>query len=199
MGRAVALFLLLLLPALLSALAAAAGEGNAEVRALMELKDALDPEGRVLSSWTAEGEPCGRGGFEGVGCNELGKVANISLQGKGLVGYISPAVAGLRFLSGLFLHYNSLTGEIPPEISKLTELSDLYLNVNNLSGGIPPEIGNMASLQGESLAEAPGPHRTLSFFFKKLSLLEKLQIRSFLLPKLCVLVFLAVLQLLFLK
>ncbi|XP_010910517.1 cysteine-rich receptor-like protein kinase 21 [Elaeis guineensis] len=120
--------------------------GNAELRALMEVKTALDPEGRILSTWTSDGDPCG-GSFEGVACNEHGKVANISLQGKGLAGSISPAVADLRCLSGLYLHYNALSGKIPREIAKLNELSDLYLDVNNLSGGIPEEIGNMASLQ----------------------------------------------------
>ncbi|XP_008803990.2 LRR receptor kinase SERK2 [Phoenix dactylifera] len=119
---------------------------NAELRALMHVKAVLDPEGRILASWTSEGDPC-RGDFEGVACNEHGKVANISLQGKGLSGFISPAVAELRYLSGLYLHYNALRGEIPREISNLTDLFDLYLNVNNLSGRIPVEIGKMASLQ----------------------------------------------------
>ncbi|KAF8027103.1 hypothetical protein BT93_E0123 [Corymbia citriodora subsp. variegata] len=120
--------------------------GNAELEALMEIKAALDPENKVLTSWTSNGDPCG-GSFEGVACNEHQKVANISLQGKGLSGKVSPAVAQLECLSGLYLHYNSLTGEIPREISKLTELADLYLNVNNLTGSIPSEIGYMASLQ----------------------------------------------------
>ncbi|KAK9277790.1 hypothetical protein L1049_007337 [Liquidambar formosana] len=120
--------------------------GNPELRALMEMKVALDPENRFLASWTSDGDPCS-GSFEGVACNEHRKVANITLQGKGLTGKISPAVAGLKCLSGLYLHYNCLSGEIPAEISNLTELSDLYLDVNNLSGTIPPEIGHMASLQ----------------------------------------------------
>ncbi|KAG1360750.1 somatic embryogenesis receptor kinase 1 [Cocos nucifera] len=112
----------------------------------MEVKAALDPVGRILASWTSEGDPC-RGDFEGVACNEHGKVANISLQGKGLSGSISSAVAELRCLSGLYLHYNALRGEIPGEISNLTELSELYLNVNNLSGRIPVELRKMESLQ----------------------------------------------------
>ncbi|KAL5728086.1 hypothetical protein ACHQM5_001209 [Ranunculus cassubicifolius] len=120
--------------------------GNAELSALMEMKEALDPENSFLSSWTSDGDPC-RGGFEGVACNEHGKIANISLQGKGLSGNVPSAIAKLKCLSGLYLHYNYLTGEIPKEISNLTELTDLYLNVNNLTGSIPPEIGNMASLQ----------------------------------------------------
>ncbi|KAI6707311.1 hypothetical protein NL676_010273 [Syzygium grande] len=120
--------------------------GNAELGALMEIKASLDPENKILTSWTSNGDPCG-GSFAGVACNEHLKVANISLQVKGLSGKISPAVAQLQCLSGLFLHYNSLTGEIPREISNLTELTELYLNVNNLTGSIPSEIGNMASLQ----------------------------------------------------
>lgn len=135
--------------------------GDPEVTALMEMKAALDPEDRFLSSWTGDGDPC-RGDFEGVACNEHGKVANISLQGKGLSGSISPAVAALKCLSGLYLHYNALTGKIPREIGNLTELTDLYLNVNNLSGSIPVELGNMSSLQGEFL-----PAASSSSFLKK--------------------------------
>lgn len=122
--------------------------GNAELKALIEVKVALDPKGLFLSSWTEEGDPC-NGSFEGVACNEHGKVTNISLQGKGLFGSLPPAISGLKSLTGLYLHYNSLNGEIPREISNLTELVDLYLNVNNLAGSIPAEIGNMGNLQGE--------------------------------------------------
>ncbi|KAG9445423.1 hypothetical protein H6P81_016763 [Aristolochia fimbriata] len=146
--------------------------GNAEVKVLMDLKASLDPEGRFLSSWTDEGDPCG-GGFEGVACNEHGKVANISLQGKGLSGSVPPAVSGLKCLSGLYLHYNSLTGEIPKEIANLTELVDLYLNVNNFSGAIPEEIGNMASLQVLQLCynQLTGSIPTQLGLLKKLSVL----------------------------
>ncbi|XP_072989187.1 uncharacterized protein [Typha latifolia] len=146
--------------------------GNPELKALMELKAALDPTGQLLSSWTSGGDPC-RGAFEGVACNEHGKVANISLQGKGLSGSISPALAELRCLSGLYLHYNALTGEIPREIANLTELSDLYLNVNNFSGSIPAEIGSMVSLQVLQLCynQLAGSIPTQLGLLKKLSVL----------------------------
>lgn len=121
--------------------------GNTELRALMDIKSFLDPENKHLSSWTADSDPC-EGTFLGVACNEHRKVANISLQSKGLTGKVPPALAQLKCLSGLYLHYNSLTGEIPKEIANLTELVDLYLNFNNLSGNIPPELGSMSSLQG---------------------------------------------------
>lgn len=120
--------------------------GNDELRALMDLKASLDPENALLTSWTVSGDPCD-GSFEGVACNEKCQVANISLQGKGLKGKLSPAIGELPHLTGLYLHYNTLYGEIPREISNLIELTDLYLNVNNLSGEIPPELGNMSSLQ----------------------------------------------------
>ncbi|QHO19973.1 hypothetical protein HN51_062486 [Arachis hypogaea] len=120
--------------------------GNAELRALMDLKSSLDPEGKVLGSWRSDGDPC-TDSFLGVACNQHRKVANISLAGRGLSGMVSPSVAELKCLSGLYLHYNIIFGEIPIEISNLTELVDLYLNVNNLSGSIPKEIGKMTSLQ----------------------------------------------------
>lgn len=124
------------------------GDTDSELAALLDLKSSLDPENLHLGSWAVSGHPCG-GTFEGVACNEKGQVANISLQGKGLAGKLSPAVGGLKHLTGLYLHYNSLYGEIPVEIANMTELSDLYLNVNNLSGEIPPELGDMQNLQGK--------------------------------------------------
>ncbi|CAJ1976394.1 unnamed protein product [Sphenostylis stenocarpa] len=120
--------------------------GSGELRALMDLKASLDPESLYLPSWTINGDPCD-GSFEGVACNERGQVANVSLQGKGLSGKLSPAIAGLKHLTGLYLHYNSLYGEIPRGIANLTQLVDLYLNVNNLSGEIPRDLASMENLQ----------------------------------------------------
>ncbi|KZV40980.1 leucine-rich repeat receptor protein kinase EXS-like [Dorcoceras hygrometricum] len=145
--------------------------GNAELRALMDIKTSLDPENNYLSSWTSDGDPCS-GSFEGVACNEHRKVANISMQGKGLTGKLPPAVAELKCLSGLYLHYNSLTGDIPMEIANLTELTDLYLNVNNFSGIIPPEIGSMASLQVLQLC----CNRLIGIIPSEVGLLKKLNV-----------------------
>ncbi|XP_051224678.1 uncharacterized protein [Lolium perenne] len=122
---------------------ASAADGG-EARALLALKAALDPTGRLLPSWARGRDPCR---FEGVACDGRGAVANVSLQGKGLAGTLPPAVAGLRSLTGLYLHYNALHGALPRELAGLTRLTDVYLNVNNFSGPVPPEIGAMASLQ----------------------------------------------------
>ncbi|CAK9186528.1 unnamed protein product [Ilex paraguariensis] len=113
----------------------------------MTIKASLDPQNVVLSSWSPNAtNPC-NDSFEGIACNELGQVVNISLQGKGLAGTIPPEIGQLKSLSGLYLHFNELHGVVPKEIANLSELSDLYLNVNNLSGEIPPEIGSMSNLQ----------------------------------------------------
>ncbi|MED6144173.1 hypothetical protein PIB30_013059 [Stylosanthes scabra] len=122
-------------------------EKEKELQALMEMKASMDPFGHYLTSWTINGNPCEASSFEGVACNDKGQVANISLQGKGLIGKLSPAIGRLKHLTGLYLHYNSLYGEIPREIANLTQLGDLYLNVNHLSGKIPTEISNMDNLQ----------------------------------------------------
>lgn len=119
---------------------------NAELKALMQIKQSLDPQNTYLFSWTIFNNKCDS--FEGIACNENGQVANISLQGKGLSGKLSPAFSDLKQLTGLYLHYNSLSGGIPKEIANLTQLNDLYLNVNNLSGIIPAELGKMENLQG---------------------------------------------------
>ncbi|KAL2320116.1 hypothetical protein Fmac_029085 [Flemingia macrophylla] len=118
-----------------------------ELDTLMAIRDSLDPDNLVLVSWTPHSDPCSSASFEGVACNEHGLVTNISLQGKGLSGRIPEAVADLKSLTALYLHFNALNGILPKEIATLTQLTDLYLNVNNLSGHIPPEIGNMSNLQ----------------------------------------------------
>ncbi|CAM8980501.1 unnamed protein product [Rhodiola kirilowii] len=147
--------LVLLVASVLLNLSAYAAESSSveelQLQALLDFKLALDPQNLYLSSWTAAaGGGVKRlcdGSFEGVACHENGHVANISLQGKGLTGKLSPAIGRLKQLTGLYLHYNSLTGEVPKEIAELGLLSDLYLNVNSFTGEIPAEIGTMAGLQ----------------------------------------------------
>ncbi|KAL1314865.1 hypothetical protein HN51_041675 [Arachis hypogaea] len=122
---------------------------TSELEALMTIKESLDPQNRVLTSWTPHSDPCSSfpGHFEGVACNQEGLVVNISLQGKGLSGSIPAAISSLKSLTGLYLHFNSLSGILPKEISSLIHLTDLYLNVNSLSGDIPRQIANLSNLQ----------------------------------------------------
>lgn len=110
----------------------------------MAIKASLDPDSRLLSSWTTSSDG---GSFEGVSFDELGRVVNISLQGRGLSGQIPKQIGQLKSLSGLYLHFNQLSGSVPREIAQLSELTELYLNVNNFTGEIPPEIGDLPNLQ----------------------------------------------------
>lgn len=119
-----------------------------ELPILIKIKSFLDPKGQTLISWTPNASNYCNGEFEGVACDEMGHVMNISLQGKGLFGKIPPEIGQLKKLNGLYLHFNGLHGEIPKEIAELTQLTDLYLNVNNLFGQIPTEFEKMANLQG---------------------------------------------------
>ncbi|KAG0632235.1 hypothetical protein M758_1G314200 [Ceratodon purpureus] len=121
-----------------------------EVEVLLDVKNALDPQGMVLMSWQAGAQPCS-GAFEGVLCDTAGRVTNISLQGRSLTGFIPDALAELSALTGVFLHFNDLRGGIPPSLSTLTSLTDLYLNWNLLSGTIPPQLGQLPSLQALEL------------------------------------------------
>ncbi|TKW19491.1 hypothetical protein SEVIR_4G023500v4 [Setaria viridis] len=134
------------IPLLLLSVLAASARNEEDARALAALRRALDPAGRVLGSWNPSGDPCG-GSFVGVTCDTAGRVTSVSLQGRGLSGSLPPAVAGLRRLQGLYLHYNGIKGPIPREIGKLSELTDLYLDVNHLTGPVPVEIASMANLQ----------------------------------------------------
>lgn len=140
---------------------------TSELDSLMAIKHSLDPENRLLASWTPHSDTCLS--FEGVACDEEGHVTNISLQGKGLSGRLPAAVGGLKSLTGLYLHFNALSGGIPSQIANLTRLTDLYLNQNNLSGSIPPEIASMQNLQGELLG---------FFFLEKVTLFEFAPLKS---------------------
>ncbi|KAJ6764497.1 PROTEIN NSP-INTERACTING KINASE 2-LIKE [Salix koriyanagi] len=143
----------------------------------MDMKAALDPKARHLSSWTINASPCD-GSFEGVACNEKGQVANISLQGKGLHGKVSPSIAGyllrletwpickfcnfvitssqevypsdlgsLKKLSVLALQSNHLTGAIPASLGDLGMLMRLDLSYNHLFGSIPTKVADAPLLE----------------------------------------------------
>ncbi|KAI3829182.1 hypothetical protein L1987_03299 [Smallanthus sonchifolius] len=141
------LFLVLLYNPQLQTLAKNQETPNSELAILIKIKSFLDPEGQTLTSWSPNATTYCDGSFEGVACNGLGQVMNISLQGKGLLGQIPPEIGQLKNLSGLYLHFNGLHGEIPKEIAELTQLTELYLNVNNLSGQIPQELEKMENVQ----------------------------------------------------
>ena len=76
-----------------------------------------------------------------------GRVTELALSARHLMGTISPRLAQLSELTGLFLHGNTLTGTIPPELGQLTQLRMLALEFNELTGAIPPELGQLSELK----------------------------------------------------
>ena len=76
-----------------------------------------------------------------------GRVTELVLGARHLMGTISPKLAQLSELTGLLLHGNTLTGTIPPELGQLTQLKVLALEFNELTGAIPPELGQLSELK----------------------------------------------------
>ena len=60
-------------------------------QALLLLRAALDPQGKVEDAWTPSTDPCS---WAGVGCDAAGSVTSIDLSNKGLEGQL-PTDSGL--------------------------------------------------------------------------------------------------------
>ncbi|PRP85650.1 putative leucine-rich repeat receptor-like protein kinase [Planoprotostelium fungivorum] len=96
--------------------------------------------------WTGS-NICNSTDYTGVTCDAtLTWPIKISLNSKGLVGYISPSVGDLINLTAINLAGNQLTGSIPTTFGHITSLAYLSLNNNELSGPLPDSIGNLTSL-----------------------------------------------------
>ncbi|KAJ9683645.1 hypothetical protein PVL29_019286 [Vitis rotundifolia] len=145
---------------------------------LFSLANAISPpssstdEAEALRStgwWNSTSAHCD---WDGVSCNEAGRVTRIALNdpGKelgelsklefssfpslvvlwlddcGLNGSIPHQIGTLTQLTFLSLSINNLTGELPLSLANLPQLESLYLDSNRLHGSIPPEIGKMKNL-----------------------------------------------------
>ncbi|XP_034707341.1 MDIS1-interacting receptor like kinase 2-like isoform X7 [Vitis riparia] len=124
---------------------------------------------RSTGWWNSTSAHCD---WDGVYCNDAGRVTRISLydSGKelgelsklefssfpslvvlwlddcGLNGSIPHQIGTLTQLTVLSLGRNNLTGELPLSLANLTQLEYLVLYSNLLHGSIPPEIGKMKDL-----------------------------------------------------
>lgn len=102
------------------------------------------------SGWTRStgwGDPPGNEcTWYGVSCDDDDRVVSLSLRNNGLVGSLSPDLAGLTALRTLELEFNQLSGTIPAELAQLEQLTSLDLSSNRLSGPIPSQLGELAAL-----------------------------------------------------
>ncbi|KAI3463177.1 hypothetical protein Pfo_019840 [Paulownia fortunei] len=83
-------------------------------------------------NWTLSVDCCS---WEGVGCDNSGRVTNLRLPSRGLVGSISPSIVNLSSLSQLSLSHNGLSGPLPDGFfAYFDRLQVIDLSRNRLSG-----------------------------------------------------------------
>ncbi|KAF7842619.1 BRASSINOSTEROID INSENSITIVE 1-associated receptor kinase 1 [Senna tora] len=94
--------------------------GNAEVNALIALKNNLADPNNVLQSWDpTQVNPCM---WFRVRCNSDNRVTHIDLGDENLSGQLVPQLGQLLNLQYLELYQNNISGKIPDEFGNLTNL-----------------------------------------------------------------------------
>ncbi|KAG5029108.1 hypothetical protein JHK87_012622 [Glycine soja] len=119
--------------------------GNAEVDALMALKNNMIDPSDALRSWDATlVHPCT---WLHVFCNSENSVTRVDLGNENLSGQLVPQLGQLPNLEYLELYSNNITGEIPVELGSLTNLVSLDLYLNKITGPIPDGLANLKKLK----------------------------------------------------
>lgn len=86
--------------------------------------------------------------WEGIVCDQDGRVSRLQLQSRGLKGRISPFLANLTSLSHLNLSHNILFGVLPDKLfMSLPQLSTLDLSFNSLFGEITSALPFPSSIK----------------------------------------------------
>jgi EIX receptor 1/2 len=131
---------------------------NSEVRcmeeerqALLKLKQGLQDDYHLLSSWGSHEKDCCK--WKGVVCSNLtGHIVKLDLRQSNyskslefLSGEISSSILGLQHLTYLNLSMNNFS-ILPEFIGSFAKLQYLNLSYNPLSGTIPRQLGNLSSL-----------------------------------------------------
>ncbi|KAM0844072.1 hypothetical protein ACQ4PT_057282 [Festuca glaucescens] len=136
-ARLVALAALAVLCRSLFGFASAADGG--EARALLALKAAVDPTGRLLPSE-------GPGGTLPPALVGLRSLTGLYLHYNALHGTVPRELASLTRLTDVYLNVNNFSGPIPPEIGAMASLQVVQLCYNQLTGSIPTQLGLLTKL-----------------------------------------------------
>ncbi|XXG40137.1 hypothetical protein AAC387_Pa01g0925 [Persea americana] len=125
--------------------------------ALLHFKSKIthDPS-NLLRTWNYSTDCCTK--WEGVACNSVGRVVNVSRLGlfsgddfitdTSMTGTLSSSLANLSSLQILNLsNLKDLSGPIPPQLGSLINLTHLYLDSNALTGQIPSTFQNLIHLE----------------------------------------------------
>ncbi|CAM0879533.1 unnamed protein product [Alopecurus aequalis] len=106
--------------------------------------------GDSLASWNSSTDFCY---WEGVTCSHWRptRVVALNLDGRALVGALSPAIGNLTFLRMLNLSFNWLHGEIPASLGRLRRLQTLDMSYNSFSGTLPLNLTSCVRMSIMSL------------------------------------------------
>ncbi|CAI5513845.1 unnamed protein product, partial [Closterium sp. Naga37s-1] len=118
-----------------------------QAAALMNVKVTLGvsfPDWRVDALCTLVGSPSpAPGTWNGVACDDSGKVLRVDLQSNRLEGKMDAFTANIKtplVLKELYLQYNYLYGAFPSALLALTTLSTLSVAFNYLIGSLPTTL-----------------------------------------------------------
>ncbi|CAH2069808.1 unnamed protein product [Thlaspi arvense] len=160
----------------------------ADVAALKEFKNSVDPKsispGSCLSSWDFSVDPCdGLSGETftcGFRCDSVvsgsGRVTELILDQAGYSGSLSSVSFNFPYLQAFDLSGNYLSGPLPDSLSNLTRLTRLFLAGNSFSGSIPDSLGSMPVLE-ELLLDNNRLDGSVPASFNGLTSLKRLEIQ----------------------
>jgi len=90
--------------------------------------------------------------WEGVTCDDSGKVNSLNLGMNNLQGFIESEISELRELKELRMFSNNIEGSIPDSFKELTKLEIVDFYDNKLNGTIPDALYQVRSLKSLHLA-----------------------------------------------
>jgi Leucine-rich repeat (LRR) protein len=90
--------------------------------------------------------------WEGVVCNEEGRVVQLRLALDRMQGTLIDAIGHLDQLQDLVISYTALGGTIPKTLADLTHLEHLNLDYNKFEGVVPTELFTLPNLKSMSIS-----------------------------------------------